>query len=57
MNEKTTRDDGPYENVFLSLGNAKDRSIYTTHVTPRILVQDELDSLYEVPVRAHFPVI
>ena len=47
MSEKTTRDDGPYENVFLSLGNAKDRSTYTTHVTPRILVQDELDSLYE----------
>ena len=46
MSEET-RDDGPYENVFLSLGNAKDRSTYTTHVTPRILVQDELDSLYE----------
>ena len=43
----TTRDDGPYENVFLSLGNAKDRSVYTKHVTPRILDNVELDGLYE----------
>ena len=42
-----TRDDGPYENVFLGVGTAKDRSIYTKHVTPRILDNVELDSLYE----------
>ena len=44
---KTTRDDGPYENVFLGVGTAKDRSVYTKHVTPRILDNVELDSLYE----------
>ena len=47
MNEKTTRDDGPYENVFLGVGTAKDRSVYTKHVTPRILDNVELDGLYE----------
>ena len=41
------RDDGPYENVFLGVGTAKDRSVYTKHVTPRILDNVELDGLYE----------
>ena len=44
---KTTRDDGPYENVFLGVGTAKDRSVYTKHVTPRILDNVELDCVYE----------
>lgn len=41
-----SRDDGPYENVFLSVGNVKDRSAFTKAVPRRILDKPELDSLY-----------
>lgn len=43
----TTRDDGPYENVFLNVGNKGDRSAYTRAVTPRLLQYTELEGLYE----------
>lgn len=42
-----TRDDGPYENVFLNIGTKRDRSAYTRAVTPRILQYGELEGLYE----------
>ena len=41
------RDDGPYENVFLNVGNKGDRSAYTRAVTPRLLQYTELEGLYE----------
>lgn len=44
---ETTRDDGPYENVFLNVGNKGDRSAYTRAVTPRLLQYTELEGLYE----------
>lgn len=43
----TTRDDGPYENVFLNVGTKTDRSMYSRAVTPRVLQQGELEGLYE----------
>lgn len=42
-----TRDDGPYENVFLNVGTKNDRSAYTRAVTPRLLQYGELEGLYE----------
>lgn len=42
-----TRDDGPYENVFLNVGTKSDRSAYTKAVTPRLLQYTELEGLYE----------
>ena len=42
-----TRDDGPYENVFLNVGNKGDRSAHTRAVTPRLLQYTELEGLYE----------
>lgn len=47
MSEEQTRDDGPYENVFLNVGNKGDRSAYTRAVTPRLLQYTELEGLYE----------
>lgn len=49
MTEETTqtRDDGPYENVFLNVGTKGDRSAYTRAVTPRLLQYTELEGLYE----------
>lgn len=49
MSEQTTqtRDDGPYENVFLNVGTKNDRSAYTRAVTPRLLQYTELEGLYE----------
>ena len=50
MSEQSTealRDDGPYENVFLNVGNKGDRSAYTRAVTPRLLQYTELEGLYE----------
>ena len=49
MSEQTTqtRDDGPYENVFLNVGTKGDRSAYTRAVTPRLLQYTELEGLYE----------
>lgn len=49
MSEQTTqtRDDGPYENVFLNVGTKGDRSAYTRAVTPRLLHYTELEVLYE----------
>lgn len=49
MSEQTTqtRDDGPYENVFLNVGTKGDRSAYTRAVTPRLLEYTELEGLYE----------
>ena len=49
MNEKIeqTRDDGPYENVFLNVGTKGDRSAYTRAITPRLLQCTELEGLYE----------
>jgi hypothetical protein len=41
-----TRDDGPYENVFLNVGNGGDRSAFTRAVTPRLLQFAELENLY-----------
>jgi len=41
------RNDGPYLNVFASVGNSKDRSSYTTAGTPRILDFQELENLYQ----------
>lgn len=41
------RDDGPYENAFLNVGNSGDRSAFTRAAAPRILQNTELDSLYE----------
>lgn len=46
-NTKQTRDDGPYENVFLNVGTKGDRSAYTRAVTPRLLQYTELEGLYE----------
>jgi len=42
-----TRDDGPYENVFLNVGTKNDRTAYTRAVTPRLLQYGELEGLYE----------
>lgn len=42
-----TRDDGPYENVFLSVGNAKDRSVFTKATQRTILDNTQLENLYE----------
>lgn len=49
MSEQTeqTRDDGPYENVFLNVGTKGDRSAYTRAITPRLLQYTELEGLYE----------
>lgn len=50
MSEQSTeamRDDGPYENVFLNVGNKGDRSTFTRAVTPRLLQYTELEGLYE----------
>lgn len=45
--EITTRDDGPYENVFLNVGTKNDRSAYTRGGAARILQYGELEGLYE----------
>ena len=42
-----TRDDGPYENVFLSVGNAKDRSVFTKAIIRTVLDNTQLENLYE----------
>ncbi len=42
-----TRDDGPYENVFLNVGTKNDRTAYTRATTPRLLQYTELEGLYE----------
>jgi phage-related protein (TIGR01555 family) len=42
-----TRDDGPYENVFLSVGNAKDRSVFTKATIRTVLDNTQLENLYE----------
>lgn len=39
--------DGPYENVYLNVGNTGDRNVYTRAITPRILQWQELENLYE----------
>jgi len=41
------RMDGPYENVFLNVGNRGDRNAYTRATTPRLLQWAELENLYE----------
>lgn len=41
-----TRDDGPYQNVFLGIGNNRDRSTFTKHATSRVLSYQELEDLY-----------
>lgn len=47
MSTDATRDDGPYENVFLNVGTKSDRTSYTRAVTPRLLSYTELEGLYE----------
>jgi len=47
MIDAQTRDDGPYENVFLNVGNSGDRSAYTRASNSRTLHFTEIDSLYE----------
>lgn len=41
-----TRDDGPYANVMLGIGNNRDRSTFTRHASSRILSYQELEDLY-----------
>lgn len=41
-----TRIDGPYSNIFLGLGNNRDRSSFTKHATSRLLSYQELEDLY-----------
>lgn len=41
------RNDGAYQNVFLSVGNSRDRSAYTTVGSGRTFSSQELDTLYE----------
>lgn len=47
LREKALRDDGPYENVFLNVGTAGDRSAFTRPSAQATLSQQELESLYE----------
>lgn len=42
----SSRNDGPYENAFLSVGNRRDRSNFTQVGSSRILTYAELDTLY-----------
>ena len=43
MSEKTTRDDGPYENVFLSLGNAKDQTDAASRAFNELVMGSKFD--------------
>ena len=42
-----TRDDGSYANVFMGVGNRRDRSSFSTASVPRYLSYQELENLYE----------
>jgi hypothetical protein len=42
-----TRDDGSYANVFMGVGNRRDRSSFSTVSIPRYLSHMELENLYE----------
>ena len=42
-----TRADGGYANVFLNVGNARDRTAYNTPVITAPMMQQQLEALYE----------
>jgi phage-related protein (TIGR01555 family) len=42
-----TRTDGGYANVFLNVGNARDRTAYNTPVITAPMMQQQLEALYE----------
>jgi hypothetical protein len=47
MRKKVKRNDGQYENVFMNIGNSRDRSSFTKSAATARLQQSELESLYE----------